>query len=349
MTDKLISIIVPIYNVEKYLPKCLDSVINQTYENLEIICVIDGSPDNSLQICMEYAEKDKRIIVIEQENQGLSGARNTGIATATGDYIIFVDADDWIELDTCEKALKSMEQFDSDVVIWSYVREFSGSSKPKDIFKMESRGFSEEETKGVYRCFFGLFEEELSIPENADSIVTVWGKLYKRYVVEKIEFVDSKILATSEDLLFNIYAFSRVRKISYINERLNHYRKDNGDSITSNYNHNLFDHWQFLFDEMISVIEKNHLDGDFMTALNNRIALSIIGLGLNELYNPKGSISIIKRIKEIISSKRYRMAYKNLSLKYFPIHWKVFFLFAKMNFATGVYVLLVVMKKLIGK
>lgn len=349
MTDKLISVIVPIYNVEKYLPKCLDSIINQTYTNLEIICVVDGSPDNCLDICKKYSEKDNRIVVINQKNCGASASRNNALKITKGDLIMFVDSDDWIELDTCEKALKSMEQYDSDVVIWSYIREFADDSKPKDIFKTESCGFSEKETKNVYRRFFGLSGEELSNPENADSIVTIWGKLYKRSVVEKIEFVDSKVLATAEDLLFNIYAFLRVKKVSYINEYLNHYRKDNNSSITSKYNSDLCNQWQFLFENMLSVIENNHLDNSFKIALNNRIALSIIGLGLNELDNLNGTVTKIRKIKNIISSDKYRNAYKTLTLKYFPIHWKVFFMFAKMDFATGVYVLLVVMKKLIGK
>ena len=88
---KTVSVIIPVYNVEKYLTKCLDSVVNQTYTNLEIICVNDGSPDNSAKILEAFAKKDSRIKIINQENKGLSGARNTGIESATGDYIVFLD------------------------------------------------------------------------------------------------------------------------------------------------------------------------------------------------------------------------------------------------------------------
>ena len=88
--NETISIIIPCYNTDRYLPKCLDSIVNQTYRNLEIICIIDGSPDNSLAICKQYAEKDKRIVVIEQDNQGSSGARNTGLKRATGKYVMSV-------------------------------------------------------------------------------------------------------------------------------------------------------------------------------------------------------------------------------------------------------------------
>lgn len=349
MNQKKISIIIPCYNVEKYLPKCLDSIVNQTYKNLEIICVVDGSPDNSLIVCKNYEQKDSRIIVIDQKNMGASASRNNGLKIASGELIMFVDADDWIELDTCEKALNSMNNNNSDVVIWSYAREFVNNSKPKNIFDCDSKSFDEIETKNVYRRLFGLYEEELSNPENADSIVTIWGKLYKRKVVDGIRFVDSSILATAEDLLFNVYAFSNVKTVSYINENLNHYRKDNEGSITSNYKSSLYNQWEYLFDCMQKEIDDKSLTNDFQVALNNRIALGIIGLGLTELDNPKGVFAQIKRIKEIISSPRYRKAYKELTLKYFPIHWRVFFALAKYNCSIGLYFMLLAIKKLIGK
>jgi glycosyltransferase involved in cell wall biosynthesis len=97
------SFIVPVYNTEKYLRKCIDSLIGQTYNNTEIILINDGSTDNSLQICNEYAVKDTRFIIIDKENGGLADTRNVGIKAATGDYISFVDSDDYIELNTCEK------------------------------------------------------------------------------------------------------------------------------------------------------------------------------------------------------------------------------------------------------
>lgn len=345
---KKISIIIPCYNVEKYLHKCLDSVVNQTYRNLEIICVIDGSPDNSFAICEQFAKKDNRMVILEQDNQGLSGARNTGLSVSKGDYIMFLDADDWIEITTCEKAVQRIENNDCDLVIWSYVREFRNSQKEKMILGNEDLFFDSDGCKKLHRRILGLYEEELSNPEDADSLVTAWGKLYRASLIKNIDFVDTKIIGT-EDALFNCYALNNVETACYIAECLNHYRKDNDNSLTSNYKENLFTQWNYLYDLMQQCIDDNNQEEDFNQALNNRIALSVIGLGLNELHNPKGKIQTIKRIKEIISSKRYREAYKALTLKFFPIHWKVFFLFAKMNFATGLYVLLVIIKKMIGK
>lgn len=104
MSKPLISIIVPVYNTEQYLSKCLDSLINQTYKNIEIICVNDGSTDNSADILNEYDKKDKRVRMISQKNCGLSATRNTGLKNCCGEYVMFLDSDDWIDFDTCEKA-----------------------------------------------------------------------------------------------------------------------------------------------------------------------------------------------------------------------------------------------------
>ena len=117
--NNLISIIVPIYNVEKYLKKCIDSIINQTYKNLEIILVDDGSPDNCGKICDEYAKKDNRIKVIHKENGGVSSARNVGVENATGEYIGFVDSDDYIEKDMYEVLINNLKKENADISIIS--------------------------------------------------------------------------------------------------------------------------------------------------------------------------------------------------------------------------------------
>ena len=127
----LISVIVPVYNVEKYLRKCVDSIVNQTYKNLEIILVDDGSPDNCGKICDEFAEMDNRVMVIHKENGGLSSARNAGLDIATGEYITFVDSDDYIENDTYEKVVVAINKFDSDLI---FFREKSVDESGKTIY-----------------------------------------------------------------------------------------------------------------------------------------------------------------------------------------------------------------------
>lgn len=130
MQTKLFSIIVPIYKVEKYLHKCVNSLVNQTYKDIEIVLVDDGSPDNCPQICDEYAAKDKRINVIHKKNGGLSDARNVGLENCTGEYVLFVDSDDYIELDACEKFTKIIGSKKPDIVVGNAIKLVNDKKMP---------------------------------------------------------------------------------------------------------------------------------------------------------------------------------------------------------------------------
>ena len=345
-----ISIIVPVYNVEKYLEQCLESIVNQTYRNIEIICVNDGAKDNSGEILTRYAEKDSRIFVINQENQGLSGARNTGMRVAHGKYIMFVDSDDWIDLNTCEQAVTVAEKHSADLVLWSYVREFENESKEKLMFWEDETVFDKKKVKSqLHRRVCGLIGDELQHPEYANAIETAWGKLYlaERLLKNQVQFVDTKEIGT-EDALFNLYALGYMNKAVYLRKCFNHYRKTNQSSLTKTYNEKLFSRWQRLFDYMEKYISENHLGIDFQKAINNRIALSILGLGLNVISANKSIRWKVREIRTIISQPRYQKAYKNLEYRYFPKHWKVFYGCAKLKFSFVVYTLLCVIQKLIS-
>lgn len=345
---KTVSIIVPVYNVEKYLSKCLESLTKQTYKELEIICVDDGTPDLSVEIIKDFQAKDDRIKLISQENQGLSGARNTGIKSATGEYIMFVDSDDWIDTDCCETAVKNADENNATAVLWGYVREFGEKSSEKRIFDGD-RVFNADETKHIiHRRMAGLVGDELSNPENADSLVTAWGKLYLTDIIKSngLEFVDTKIIGT-EDALFNLQYFGFVNKCVFVDRPFNHYRKDNETSLTRKYKPLLFSQWSELYRRMDEYIKSNNLPDEFSLALSNRICLSMIGLGLNELCNDgKGAT---KNIKKILSSQMYADAYKHLDLSRFPMHWRIFFLLCKNRSATGVYAMLKGIQMMIGK
>ena len=138
MKTKEISIIVPIYNAEKFLPEAIESLINQTFKDIEIILVNDGSPDGSQKICEKYAEKDERIIVVNKENGGLADARNAGMKVATGKYIMFLDADDMFEPDSCENMYKVIEKNNADYVIGNYQNCYEdGTLWEKPVFNKE--------------------------------------------------------------------------------------------------------------------------------------------------------------------------------------------------------------------
>ncbi len=340
--DPLISIIVPVYNVETYLPECLNSLVNQTYSNIEIICVNDGSTDNSLEVLQKYAQKDNRIIIIEQKNQGLSAARNTGLSHVHGKYLMFVDSDDWVEKNTCECAIEAVYKYNSELVLWSYTSEFNAQSKNKLMPWDDNIFFDNKQVKEkLHKRLCGLNGEELKTPEYANIIETAWGKLYLSKIVleNRIQFIDTKIIGT-EDALFNLYVFGHVKSAVYLRKCLNHYRKTNETSLTSKYRPDLYKQWQTLFGMMAKYIKENQLSQKYMDALYNRIALSILGLGLNIMDSDYGTVKKIKMIHEIIASDRYQKAYRKLNYRYFPIHWKIFYKCAKFKCASGVYILL---------
>ena len=216
MGDK-ISVIVPIYNVEQYLRKCIDSIINQTYKNLEIILVDDESPDNCGQICDDYAKKDTRIKVIHKKNGGLSDARNAGLEVCTGNFLSFVDSDDWIELNTYEIMMKSMNEYNADMVVSNINYVY------KD--KVESK-YSEDKI----RCFN---KEEAMKELIRDGLVqaVVWNKLYKREFIDNLRFKVGKL---NEDEFFTYKICAKAERIVYTPEALYQYRQRE-DSIMGTY------------------------------------------------------------------------------------------------------------------
>lgn len=351
MNEKpIVSIIVPVFNVEKYLEKCLDSLLNQTYKKIEIICINNGSTDKSGEILKQYSKIDDRIVIITQANQGVSVARNEGIKKAKGNYIMFVDSDDWIDKDTCKIAVETSISYNADIVMWSYIREFENTSRPKEIFSEDVKIFRDVQCQTqLQRRFIGLLGDELKKPENADALCPIWGKLYKYDIIKKnnIIFEDIRKLGTYEDGIFNLYYFKYIEKAVYINKYLYHYRKNNGMSLTTKYKKELPKQWENLFSVMREYIRENELPEAYNIALKNRIAMSILGLGLNILYSNLSFNQKRKELKKILSGELYRESYKKMKLSYFPLHWKFFYGCAKYNNAIGVLTILMMIQKII--
>lgn len=318
---KKISVIIPCYNVEQYIRQCLESIINQTYANLEIICINDGSSDRTLSILQQIALTDNRIIVINQTNKGLSETRNIAVQRSTGLYIMFVDSDDYLALNTID----SLEQFfeKRDLICFSYNRVFLDS-----IITRKLNLSGEYNQENIQRRMVGLIDDELSDPSQIDSLVTACMKIYAAKIIKEnnIKFTDTKVIGT-EDLLFNLQYLEFVEKVEIIDFPFYFYRKTNTLSLTSLYKNNLFEKWKVLY-EMIDEIIKDK-PYVFETAFQNRICLSLIGLGLNETMSTNSYSKKIKQLQNILSDPLYLKAYSKLNLKFFPVHWKLFFFFAK--------------------
>lgn len=336
-----VSIIVPVYNVEKYLERCLESLINQTYKNIEIIIINDGSTDNSLRILKEYERIDSRIKLIDKNNEGLSQTRNVGINISTGEYITFVDSDDWIELDFLKKMINLIEESNGDVAICSYVREYNEKAINKDLGFGDIVIFDKDEVKSkLYRRMIGPIGDELKNPENLDSLITAWGKVYKTSLIKdnKISFIDTSIIGT-EDLLFNVHIFNYINKAILINKPLYHYWKGNISSLTAGYKEDLISKWMNKHNLIKEFLVKNRYEDIFFEALNNRVCLSVLGLGLNECSssNKVSNIYKIRNIKKIINENHIKEAFNKFDLSKLPLHWRVFHTFNKYRFAIGAY------------
>lgn len=323
----LISVIIPVYNVEQYLSQCLGSVINQTYPNLEIICVNDASSDGSLEILNQFAENDQRVRVIGKQNEGVSRARNVGLQSANGEYVMFVDADDWIETDTCEKALVAMYDNEADVIMWSYVSEYGASNSPKTIFPDNCVFERQEILNRLHRRFIGIVGEELEHPELADAICPVWGKLYKRSLIVQsgAAFIDLAEIGTYEDGMFNLETFFYANKVVYLNQCLYHYRRSNTTSVTSAYREELFGLWQNLYQRMGQYIQEKNLPAIYNEALQNRIALGVLGLTLNVSGAQKRFFEKRKELREILKIEKYHTALTSLDISRMPKKWKLFY------------------------
>lgn len=344
----MISIIVPIYNVAPYLPSCLDSLVNQTYRELEIICVNDGSTDGSLAILKEYAKKDERIKVINQANQGISASRNEALDIAQGEWTMFVDSDDWIDVTTCQTALDTALHHQADVVLWAYTREYEHQSLPKLYLDKET--VWDKDIRTLQRRMIGPVGVEVTRPDTLDSWGTLWGKLYRTSYIQQeapIRMVDTNRIGTCEDVLFNIAYMGRIQKAVYIPQALYHYRK--GNSYTATYKADLPQKWEALYQEIAKELQIPDCVPDFIEAYYNRISIGIIGLGLNELFAQTSLKKKYHRISQLLDRPIYREAIQSFPTDYLPIHWKVFFGEAKHNRAWLVFVMLTAIQKIITK
>lgn len=232
--NNLISVIVPVYKVEIYLRKCVDSILDQTYSNLEVILVDDGSPDNCGIICDEYAKKDSRVVVIHKENGGLSDARNAGMAIAKGEMVIFVDSDDWLPLDAIEKLFVLLINSGADVAVGDHVR-----SDEKGLL-LQKESYLRD----------GIFDSVEFMEYVLRNGCAAWAQLYRREVHINQEFPVGEI---NEDEAIVLKVLSNCRKIAVTAECVYYYRC-RAESITTNafsrkkmiWKKHCLDNWKFV-------------------------------------------------------------------------------------------------------
>ncbi len=289
------SVIVPVYNVESYVEYCLKSLINNNLDNYEVIIVNDGSTDNSLSLCEEIASNCDKIKIISQKNGGLSSARNSGLNIAEGDYILFVDSDDWVDsnyLHVINNALSLSGS--SDIIVFGYESVVNESNK-RDIVKLESRLYLKNE----------IGEAVAYLDNNGISFNLAWNKVYKRWLFEKISFNPS--ISYCEDLVFNSSVFNMVDKVYVSNDGYYKYRITL-DSLTNNH---FYNNYREMAD--IAVLTRSELYRNlkitrkyqhilYNKELNYRLGEITNMYRPSSVFNIKERLSIIKDIKGKIAS-----------------------------------------------
>ncbi len=323
--DIAVSIIVPIYNAEKYLIKCLDSVVNQTLENVEIIFVDDGSTDGSSEICKNYAEKDERIIYFKKENEGLAAARQDGMDIARGEYVGFVDSDDWLELNMYERMYTVAKENDADVVFCNCYKDES----KKNSYYLEPGVYDREaiEEKILSRSLAGISSN------GTNSVIRWcnWLRIYRLSLIKENNIAFGRGFRRSQDLQLTFETALYAQKYVSINdEYLYHNRDDsNGNSLSRGYTKNYWKLIRPLIDKLYEDVE-NYKKQD----LSNQMHLCAFFFAESGIRNECNSKTVslkdkVKNINAIINDEVVKNAvkfvdYKKLNKYYSMIYLSLF-------------------------
>ena len=300
MNGELISVVLPIYNVEKYLIRCLDRVTKQSYSNLEIILVDDGSLDNCSQICEEWAQKDDRVKVIHKENAGLGMARNTGIEVATGKYIYFIDSDDYIELDAIEKMYYAASLNQADMVLFGYKNVNGHGEIVNCVIPVSDK-----------KVFVGTEVQEVFLPEliahrknelgMANFHMSAWACLYSLDLIKRVgwRFVSEREII-AEDVYSLLHLYKYVNKVVILSEALYCYC-ENETSLTHTYRKDRYEKIRYFHRQSIEASKRLR----YVNEMERR---------LNEPYI-SFTIAAMKQIVDAKISRRERLEYLSYIIK----------------------------------
>lgn len=311
MTEPLVSVVIPIYNVETKLRRCIDSIINQSYSNLEIILVDDGSPDACPQICDDYAKKDVRIKVIHKDNEGLGFARNTGIEYATGKYICFFDSDDYVELETIAETCSVAETFNADMVCFGHIEETENGriienrlpNTPKDLF------VGEEIKKELIPL---VLSHNPETGEDWNLSLSAWSAMFSMEVIRAHSWLFvSERECISEDIYSVLEFYGYCNRIVHIKKAFYHYIS-NPLSLSKSYRKDRYEKLKILAEKLFELTKKMGQEKE----LCNRVKSIFLGL-------------TIGAVKQIVSSDepfkiKYNAVKKIVSDDYMQDIWTNF-------------------------
>lgn len=320
MNNIAVSIIIPIYNAEKYLEQCIESAVNQTLKNIEIILINDGSKDKSAEICQTFVEKDSRIKYLYKDNEGLAAARQDGINLAEGEYIGFIDSDDWVELDMYEKMYAVAKQNESDVVLCN---SFEYDLK-KNKIQIRSGHYNAEEIKEQI-----LMKTIIRIDDRGNRNNIRWSnclRIYKKETIDRYNICFDRRFRRSQDLAFTFDVMLRAENFYYLEDFLYHNRQDDG-SLSRGYTKNM---WKLIRPLILHIYESGEIrkDVDLDANLHSTAFFLAIDCILNELkLEAPGLVTKVKNIQQIVNdsvciNSIKELEYQKLNKFYYTVFYK---------------------------
>lgn len=318
----LVSVVIPIYNVEKYLDRCVQSVVNQTYNHLEIILIDDGSPDNCPEICDQWSKRDERIKVVHKQNAGLGMARNSGIECATGEYICFFDSDDYVALETIEKCINIMLRDDSDVAIFGCVNDYGDRMIAQTLnvrkFLFEGKSVQEELIPSLltYGMGFGI---------------SCCMKMFRINMINSNSLrFKSEREVISEDTLFILELFAKVRAVSVLDENLYFYYK-NETSLTNQYRADRQLKNDIFLQKALETANAEGLSENVCKHIKVRYHMYTISAMKQVVCSELSNDEKRKNLKEIFHSPVLRNSVVNNTIRSHKGTLRIFFIFFKLK------------------
>lgn len=344
----LLSIIIPVYRVEKYIRRCLGSILNGIRdENVEVLIIDDGSPDNSGKIADSCARKHPLIQVIHQENEGVAAARNTGIHLAKGEWLYFVDSDDWLADGAIDILLgKCLESADADIIMFDAWKNTGNRESSWEHFQKEAVWTEKKSVRRLQRgaLYFQAANMATSVP-----LAAPWDKIYKRMFLLQQEISFQPELKVLDDMVFNMAAFGKANKVAYYKEKIYHYRYV-PESITNSYTPDriILDRkvWAYLNNYMIKSFQEDEWaekDKDsFIQAYYCRIIKSFSICCRLVFFHPQNKKNLrhkIEYVKEILGTEPYQTAFHCVAMKNAEWRLKAVIIMGRLKAGGGIYLL----------
>lgn len=321
--NELVSVVVPIYNVEQYLDRCINSIVNQTYNNLEILLIDDGSPDRCPEMCDEWAKKDNRIKVIHKENQGLGMARNTGIENATGDYICFFDSDDYVSEELINSCVEMMHKYHPDIVAYGFYRVEDKNTVKLIVPNTPKEFYSNEEIADfVLPNFIG---KDLNTGTDHKFVPSACSCLFDLNLIKNsnIRFYSERQII-SEDVYFMFHLFAFVKSFCVIPKPYYYYYK-NSNSLTNVYREDRFLKIKDFYNDIVSLSDELGYSESIKYQLIQPFINYTIG-AIKQIVRTCDKKSSSKLLKEILKDRLFESAVKQYNTKHETLTKKILFL-----------------------